>query len=96
MGLERSQRAKTPGELMKARVAEDHERAVKAGAWVAECLPDLAGCSFAISLALRVSRERPGIKAGELAGVVRVQREVWMRRCGAWDMEQDNKESEAA
>ncbi len=90
MAFERSQRPKSPGELLKARQVEADARAVAASGWVASNLPDLmdprAGvCSFAVAIALRVRSEHPGLSPVELAARVRVQREVWMRRCGAWD-----------
>jgi hypothetical protein len=100
MAFERAHRPPTKAEALKARQVEADARAVQAGAWVAKHMPDLNDpqsgvCSFAIALALRISRERPGIKAGELARVVRVQREVWMRRCGAWDESWDETEKAA-
>jgi hypothetical protein len=90
MGLERSQRPKTPGEVLKARQAEADARRAAAQRWIAETLPEFtdptAGvCDFAVGIALRLRAEHPDLSPVDLAARVRVQREVWMRRCGAWD-----------
>jgi hypothetical protein len=98
MGLERANRPKTPGERARARQADADARAANAAGWVTRHLPDLTGsdgqaCSFAVALALRLRTRHPDLTVTELATGVRAQREVWMRRCGAWD--QDDREMAA-